>query len=226
MRLARGAMPWIAVPLVAAGGMLALGIRTASFLWLAGGTVGVVAALFMAYFHRNPDRTPPGDPNVIVAGADGTVRRVEEVDDGRFPENRALCLSIFLSPLDVHVNRSPITATVTAYRYVPGRHFFTIKEKSSEYNEHTEIVLSAGGVRCIVHQIAGPFVRRVACWLREGERVAQGQELGMMRFGSRLDMYLPAATVRPCVGVGCKVFAGTTVVARIRSDEHDQQESS
>ena len=226
MRLARGAVPWVAVPFAAGVVALAVGVRTADFSWSAGGVVGIIVGLFMLYFHRNPDRKPPADPDAVVAAADGTVRRVEEVEDERFPGGRALCVSIFLSPLDVHVNRAPITGTVSEYRYVPGRHFFTIQEKSSEYNEHTEIVLAGEGVRCIVHQIAGPFVRRVVCWLREGERVAKGQELGMMRFGSRLDMYLPARAVRGCVGVGCKVIAGTTVVARMVSDEQERQESS
>jgi len=177
---------------------------------------GLVASLFMAYFHRDPERHPPPDPDVLVAGADGRVRRVEVVPDARFPGGKALCISIFLSPLDVHVNRAPVAGRVSACRYVPGRHFFTVQEKSSEYNEHTEVSLAADAFRCFVHQIAGPFVRRVVCWLREGEPVARGGRLGMMRFGSRLDMYFPAERVEPRVEVGQRVRAGETVVARIR----------
>lgn len=214
IRLARQSLSWVLTPFLAAAaasvwtlvnpGPVVSGICAAAWLLTA----------FLLYFHRNPVRHPPDDAAAVVAGADGRVRRVEEVPDSRFPGGRALRISIFLSPLDVHVNRAPIGGILSRKRYVPGRHFFTILERSSEYNQHTELELRGDTQHCYVHQIAGPFVRRVVCWLEQGQSVERGGELGMMRFGSRLDIYLPVEAVVPQIRVGDRVRAGESVLAR------------
>jgi len=125
-------------------------------------------------------------------------------------------ISIFLSPFDVHVNRTPLAGTVTALAYTPGKHQLTYLNAASEWNEHSAILIEGRGTRCLVKQIVGPIVRRVVYWLELQQRLAPGERIGMMKFGSRLDMYFPAAEVDALVQPGDRVRAGVTAVARLR----------
>lgn len=178
--------------------------------------VGVLYIAFMLYFFRDPDRTPPADESAVVAGADGWVRSVEEIEETRYLNRPTVRISIYLTPWDVHVNRAPVGGTVTKLDYTPGRHLLTRNPASSEVNEHSSILIEGGPTPCLVRQIVGPLVRRVVAWLDEGQGLARGERIGMMKFGSRLDVYFPREQVEVLCKRGDRVFAGETVVARIR----------
>lgn len=170
---------------------------------------------FMAYFFRNPKRTVPADKNVVVAGADGTIRAVESIPDVLGFSGPTVRISIYLSPFDVHVNRAPIQGTVTELGYTPGRHLLTMQNKASDVNEHSRILIQNGDLSCLVKQIVGPLVRRVVYWLEPRQILARGEQIGMMKFGSRLDTYLPEEKVQVVVQPGETVRAGETVIATI-----------
>jgi phosphatidylserine decarboxylase len=179
--------------------------------------IGLTLAGFMVYFFRDPERAVVADPNIVVAGADGWVRRVEEIDEPKYLQSRTIRISTFLTPFDVHVNRSPIAGAVKALAYTPGKHILTIQQAASEYNEHSSIYIEGQGTRCLVKQIVGPIVRRVVYWLEEGQELAKGDRIGIMKFGSRMDVYLPVTDVEVLVKKGDRVFAGKTVLARLKT---------
>lgn len=176
---------------------------------------GVVLSVFMVYFFRNPERVTPADPSALVAGADGLVRAVEVVREDKLLKADTVRISIFLSPFDVHVNRSPMAGQVKFLDYTPGRHILTIQNAASEYNEHSNILIEGAASRCLVKQIVGPVVRRVVYWLTLGQPVSKGDVIGMMKFGSRLDMYFLSSDVQVVVKKGDRVCAGETVVANL-----------
>ena len=182
-----------------------------------GWCLAVVGGLFMLYFFRDPDRHGPKDPTLAVSGADGLVRNVEEVREDRFLKCDAVRISVFLSPFDVHVNRIPIAGTVKALDYQPGRHMLTIQNASSNLNEQSAILIEGQGTRCLARQIVGPIVRRVVYWLTIGQTLAKGDRIGMMKFGSRLDVYFPREDVEVLVKKGERVVAGLTPIARIKT---------
>lgn len=224
----RDGWPLILVPLaLGVGGGCVLcpvfGLPWAATAWLA---LCALFAAFMAWFFRNPRRTPPEGEGNIVSGAEGTVRSVQYVteDDGSpasavakefFPGQRAVRISTFLSPLHVHVNRLSIGGTVTRCEYRHGKHLLTMDERSSLYNQHSVVVVEGeDGLRCLHKQITGPVVRRVIYWLEQGQPARRGGILGMMKFGSRMDIWLPADRVEVCVKPGDPVRAGETVIAK------------
>lgn len=178
--------------------------------------LGLVGCLFMLYFFRDPDRTPTCGVDEFVSAADGTVRSVEFMDESRFLKCPAVRISVFLSPFNVHVNRHALGGVIREAGYTPGRHLFTMDARSSEVNEHSSILIEGEKTRCLERQIVGPIVRRVVYWQEAGQRVEKGQRLGMMKFGSRMDLYFPAADVEAVVRRGDKVAAGLTVVARLK----------
>jgi len=175
--------------------------------------VGVVLSAFMVYFFRNPERVAPADPNALVAGADGLVRAVEVVREDKHLKAETVRISVFLNPFDVHVNRSPMAGQVKFLDYTPGKHILTFQNAASEYNEHSNILIEGPASRCLVKQIVGPIVRRVVYWLTLGQLVGKGDVIGMMKFGSRLDMYFLNSDVQVVVKKGDRVRAGETVVA-------------
>jgi phosphatidylserine decarboxylase len=177
---------------------------------------GLAFALFCTYFFRDPERVPPPAAGAIVSGADGKVVSVTlatppaELGLGPAPRWR---VATFLSILNVHVNRVPATGTVTGIAYRAGKFFNASLDKASEANERNAIAirLAAGGDLAVV-QIAGLVARRILCDLRAGDTVATGQRLGLIRFGSRTDVYLPAGAI-PLVSVGQTMIGGETVLA-------------
>ena len=185
--------------------------RTARVFFL----LGVIVACYMLYFFRDPQRTPPSDPAVIVAGADGVVMSIKEIREDEYLKTDAVRVSIFLSLFDVHVNRAPIAGKIAFLGYFPGARFFTFDEKSSEFNQHNSILIEGPQTRCLVNQIVGPVARRVVYWLKLNQLVQKGDRIGMMKFGSRLDMVFPKADVNVVVKPGDRVQAGVTVVANI-----------
>lgn len=181
-------------------------------------TIGVVGLAFFLYFFRDPERTSPTDPDVIVSGADGLVRAVEPIHEENYLKADTMRISIFLNPFDVHVNRAPIGGVVKGLAYTPGKHLLTISNASSEHNEHSSILIEGSATRCLVRQIVGPVVRRVVYWLKMDQNLNVGDRIGMMKFGSRMDIYLPATDVEVAVKKGDRVMAGVTVIARLRKE--------
>jgi phosphatidylserine decarboxylase len=180
--------------------------------------VGVGGAAFMLFFFRDPDRTPPSDPAAFVSGADGVVRRVEVMPEDTFLKTETVRVSVFLSVFNVHVNRSPLAGQVIDLRYTPGKKLFAFLDAASEYNEHTSVLIHGDRTRCLVRQIVGPVARRVVCWLRPGETVGRGGRLGIMKFGSRMDVFFPQSEVTVQVTKGDRVVAGETVIATLKGD--------
>jgi phosphatidylserine decarboxylase len=175
---------------------------------------GLLLTAFMVYFFRDPERMAPADPEAILSGADGWVRSVEHINEARYLKQDTLRISVYLTPWDVHVNRVPRAGKVTGLNYTPGQHILTRNPKSSEVNEHSTILIESDDFTYMVRQIVGPLVRRVQYWLEMGQPVAAADRLGIMKFGSRLDIYLPASQCTPVVKPGDRVFAGLTVIAR------------
>lgn len=175
--------------------------------------ISAVYTAAIVFFFRNPSRESAADGAHILAGADGVIRTVETIDVPNALGAKSIRISIYLRLLDVHVNRAPIDGTVTELGYTPGRHMLTRLNKASEVNEHSTIRISREGLDCVVRQIVGPVVRRVVHWLSPEDAVLRGEPIGMMKFGSRLDLYLPEEAVEVLVKRGDTVRAGVTPVA-------------
>jgi len=186
-------------------------------LWI-GCAAAAATWLEIAWFFRDPERTIPADQEALVSPADGTVTHVEEVDDPDFPGGRALRISIFLSIFNVHVNRLPRDGRVIALRYFPGAFLDARHAHCAQRNEQLWIDLEELSGRLVrVKQISGAIARRIVCWLKLGEKVKKGERLGMIKFGSRTDLLVPAGD-RPTVlvKVGDVVHGGATVLLRFR----------
>ncbi|MBN1954034.1 MAG: phosphatidylserine decarboxylase family protein [Anaerolineae bacterium] len=168
----------------------------------------------LLYFFRNPQRRPAGEgEDVFLSPADGTVMEVERGPAPRLIEGETLKIGIFMSIFDVHVNRAPSEGKVVLVEHVPGRFVRAYRPEASEVNEHNFIGLATSHGPILVKQISGALARRIVCWVKTGEQLRQGQRLGVIKFGSRVDIYLPP-TAEPAVQVGEHVLAGTTVIAR------------
>jgi phosphatidylserine decarboxylase len=171
------------------------------------------------YFFRDPERTIPVDPNALVSPADGLVTHVGEVADADFPGGRAFRISIFLSIFNVHVNRVPRTARVKEVRYIPGCFLDARHPECGARNEQLWLDLEdAGTGRPIrLKQVSGAIARRIVCWVRPGEEVRAGDRYGMIKFGSRTEVYLPAEVpIDVLVKVGDTVRGGADVLLRYR----------
>ncbi len=219
MKIARGGWPWILgsliLPCVLAWPSCVMGWHALSAV-LTG--LAVIGCGFMVFFFRDPERIPPADPAVIVSGADGVVRAVEELPEHNYLKTDTIRVSVFLSPFNVHVNRAPMAGNITDLAYTPGKHLLTIQNASSEYNEHSSILIEGEQTRCLVKQIVGPVVRRVVYWLEMGQVLRKGDRIGIMKFGSRMDVYFPRSDVTVTVKKGDKLLAGITEVARVNKD--------
>jgi phosphatidylserine decarboxylase len=210
----RAGLPFIAGAAIAA---LVLGLFSSTLMWIA-----IAFALFCAYFFRDPARTTPTRPGLVVAPADGRVVSVVEavppVELGLGPEPRWR-VAIFLSVLDVHVNRAPIDARITRIAYHPGKFLNAAVDKASDENERNGLALAMEDGRTLgVVQIAGLIARRIVCEVKEGEVLAAGQRFGIIRFGSRTDLYLPHG-VQPLVMEGQRMVGAETVIADLGSAE-------
>ena len=213
MRMAPEGWPFIAIgwALVALVGYAAL--RWSAWWW--GLEVLLVPlAVWLLVFFRNPERTGPRGDRVVIAPADGRIVSVTETDEPAFLHGRALRVSIFMSVFDVHVNRYPVSGTVAYRNYNAGKFLHAAADKASLDNEQSSIGLEGPHGAVLVRQIAGLIARRIVTDARVGDRATQGARLGMIRFGSRVDVYLPVtAHPAPQVHVGDRVAAGATVLA-------------
>jgi phosphatidylserine decarboxylase len=188
------------------------------WIWTPLGWIGTVLTLWCVYFFRDPVRVTPVREGIVVAPADGRVSKIinavppVELGLGDRPLPR---VSIFMSVFDCHVNRSPVSGRIEKIVYKKGAFISADLDKASEDNERNSFVITSGNVRIGVVQIAGLVARRIVCWTRPGASVAAGERIGMIRFGSRLDVYLPEGT-RPLVAEGQSAIAGETVVAELK----------
>lgn len=203
MRIVKESIPYIVVPVVLAAAAAALGFwYVAAFLFL--------LALFMAFFFRDPKRVPPSDPNVVVSPADGRVTRIGPSSQGV----DTTVISIFLSPFDVHINRSPIAGKIVDVLYSPGKFLMATNEKASLVNEQNALTIQGEKITVVCKQIAGILARRVVCWKTKGDNLSLGERFGMIKFSSRTDLLLPP-NVTVMVKEGQRVRGGTTVIGRI-----------
>jgi len=168
----------------------------------------LLVMLFMAFFFRDPKRVPPTDPDVVVSPADGKVTRITSAADS------STVVSIFLSPFDVHINRSPIPGKIVDVLYSPGKFLMATNEKASLVNEQNALTIQGEKITVVCKQIAGILARRIVCWKAEGDSLGLGERFGMIKFSSRTDVLLPA-NVRVTVKEGDRVRGGTTVIGRI-----------
>jgi len=202
-------------------GAFALASLVLFWLWTPLGWIGTVLTLWCAYFFRDPPRVTPVRDGLVVSPADGRVSLVQpaspppELGLGDRPLPR---VSIFMSVFDCHVNRSPVAGRVERIAYRKGKFFNADLDKASEHNERNALVIAMPTARIAVVQIAGLVARRILCFVREGQPVAAGERFGMIRFGSRLDVYLPEGTV-PQVSVGQTAIAGETVLADLKVND-------
>jgi phosphatidylserine decarboxylase len=188
------------------------------FFWI-GSVVCGGQGLFVLSFFRDPERVPPSDADAVISPADGTVTHVEEVDDADFPAGRAFRVSIFLSVFNVHVNRAPRSGKVLALHYYPGEFLDARHGECNVRNEQfwTDFTDAHTGHRIRVKQTAGAIARRIVCWLRPDEEIRVGERYGMIKFGSRTDILVPAGSEREVsVKIGDKVRGGKTVLFRLK----------
>jgi phosphatidylserine decarboxylase len=180
--------------------------------WPAAAVMGAVTLCCLGFF-RDPDRTAPSVPGAVLAPADGRVMRVAGIDDAWV--GRAVRVSIFLSPLDVHVNRSPVAGLVERVEYAAGRYLAAYRDEASELNERCTIALAGDAARVGVKQIAGVLARRIVCRVRAGDKLAAGERFGLIRFGSRTDLVVPRSSEMR-VKIGDRVRGGETIMGVLR----------
>ena len=195
-------------------------------LWVPLGWIFLVLALYVAYFFRDPERVTPLREGLVIAPADGRVSAVEvvtppmELGLGQTPRTR---ISTFLSVFDVHINRAPIAGRIVRSIYVPGAFINAAADKASEENERRGLVIeTAVGDEIAVVQIAGLVARRIVTFSQEGDSVGIGQRFGLIRFGSRVDVYLPPGKTA-LAAIGQRAVAGETVLADLKSDEGERE---
>lgn len=214
MSIRHEVIPFVGIVVAMGVGLgLLLNAPTSGVSFILSGTV------FLLYFFRDPDRTPSADSTAILSGADGRVMSVTRLAENMYLNAECVRISVFLSIFDVHVNRSPISGNSKLIGYFPGKKLFAFREKSSVLNQHNKILIEGIQTRCLIAQIVGPVARRVVYWLSHETPtpVKAGDRIGMMKFGSRLDIYLPASDVDVQARPGDRVRAGETVIARIKS---------
>lgn len=208
--------PYIAIGIIAT---IALGFVSASLFWL-----GVIVTVWICYFFRNPLRTTPVEDGVVVSPAEGRISMIAEVVPPRelaLPATPMVRVSVFMSIFDCHVNRAPVTGRIRQIAYTPGCFFNADLDKASEHNERNALAIETPFGSVAVVQIAELIARRIEHWVAEGDDVEVGDRFGLIRFGSRLDVYLPLGTSL-CVAVGQTATVGETILARLDSETVDR----
>ena len=211
MSIAREGLPYILIPALISIALLGLGYWYGPAYCFAALPFILVTA-FMAYFFRDPKREPPQDVAAVVAPADGKVTRVGSIADT--PDSPTL-VSIFLSPLDVHINRAPIAGTVTNVSYMRGKFLMATDRNASLVNEQNVLTIQGDKITVVCKQIAGILARRIICWKHTGEHVNLGERFGLIKFSSRTDVLLPVG-VEVLVTEGMRVRGGVTIIGRIK----------
>jgi phosphatidylserine decarboxylase len=214
VNFAREGLLFIAIAALVAAGAFGFAVTRRSWgLWLAA-FVLLLLALWVAYFFRDPERTGERGQALVVSPADGKLIMITDVDEPSFMNGRATRLSIFMNVFNVHVNRYPVDGTVEYVHYNKGKFFNASAEKSSLENEQMSVGLQSGGTRLLVRQIAGLIARRIVTYSKVGDKVKQGDRMGIIRFGSRVDVFIPAgSTIR--AKLGDVTSAGVTILAEL-----------
>jgi phosphatidylserine decarboxylase len=214
LNFAREGLLFIAIAAVVAASAFGFAISRRSWgLWLAA-FVLLLLALWVAYFFRDPERVGDRGASLMVSPADGKLIMITDVDEPSFVQGRAIRLSIFMNVFNVHVNRYPVEGVVKYIHYNKGKFFNASAEKSSLENEQMSVGIETGGHRVLVRQIAGLIARRIVTYSKLGETVRQGDRMGIIRFGSRVDVFLPTgSTVR--AKLGDVTTAGVTILAEL-----------
>ncbi len=193
-----------------------LTLVTAALGFPAATVVLLLFTFFVLWFFRDPERFVPSEEGVVVSPADGRVIRISEVDENRFTGERARKVSIFMNVFNVHVNRMPISGSVDKITYRPGKFYSADSPRAEMNNEYcAALIVTPGGSRIAVVQIAGLIARRIVCWLEPGDRLKTGERFGLIRFGSRVDLYLPV-DAEILVNEGDRVCAGESTLASLR----------
>lgn len=214
MNFAREGIPFVLIALALAAAVYTAALMRRSWpLWLTAFALTLVT-LWVAYFFRDPERQGPRGEHLVISPADGRVIDVREVDEPTFLQGRAIRISVFMNVFDVHVNRYPITGQVAYVHYSPGKFLNAAVEKASLENEQMSVGLQAARHRVLFRQVAGLVARRIVTYSRVGDDAEQGARMGLIRFGSRVDVFVPPGSdvkVQP----GDRPLAGTTVLAEL-----------
>jgi len=197
------------IPLV----IFTLGFIALSWFWAAGLFGGLF--IFVTWFFRDPERTIPEEPNIIVSPGDGKIVEIVPENDSLLKQGGYTRISVFLNVFNVHVNRVPIAGKIQAYRYNKGKFLNAASHKASLDNEQSAILLNNGHVTILVKQIAGLIARRIVCWAKEGDEFERGQRYGLIRFGSRMDVFVPEGT-HIKVKVGDIVNGGSSIIGYLK----------
>jgi len=214
LNFAREGLLFIAIAAVIAVGAFGFAISRRSWgLWLAA-FVLLLLALWVAYFFRDPERTGQRGPSLVVSPADGKLIMITEVDEPAFMQGRAIRLSIFMNVFNVHVNRYPVDGVIRYLHYNKGKFFNAAAEKSSLENEQMSVGIDTGRYRVLVRQIAGLIARRIVTYSKVGETVKQGDRMGIIRFGSRVDVFIPVGS-KVIAKLGDATTAGVTILAEL-----------
>lgn len=206
MRIVRDGLPFIISPAILTAVFLVFGI------WIGAG-IFLLLTIFMAYFFRDPRREITTDQSLIVSPADGRVKAVKEIEAGS--DNSMKLVSIFLSPLDVHINRAPIAGQVKDVTYTKGKFLIATNNDASLVNEQNVLTIQGERITVVCKQIAGILARRIVCWKKAGDTVQLGERFGLIKFSSRTDLILPG-TVEVVVSEGMRVKGGISIIGRIR----------
>lgn len=202
-------IPFVVGCLLLAAICLLLFLTFGSLVFVGGIVLFIALAGFMAYFFRDPQRHVPSENDIIISAADGRVTRVEDRENGRF-------VSVFLSPLDVHINRAPIAGKIVKVDYIKGKKNPATSDEASLINERNAITIEGEKMTVICTQIAGIVARRIVCWSKLGDNLGIGEKFGLIKFSSRTDLLMPK-NVEVLVKVGDRVVGGETIIARLKS---------
>lgn len=201
--------------------LLTSGVSVASFYLIQSQIIKLIILIlcsvliaFTLYFFRDPERQSPEDPTFVLSPADGKIIAVNEVYESEFLNSEAIMVSIFMSPLNVHVNRYPISGIVKYFKHIDGKHLVAFADKASDINERSLIGIETPYGRILFKQIAGIIARRIVADTRIGLEVRAGERFGMIKFGSRVDVLIPKGRTVVEVGLGDKVYAGETIIAK------------
>jgi phosphatidylserine decarboxylase len=215
MKVAREGFPFIlAAAVLVAGAWTLVGMHGGGVAFVILAVVLTALETWIVYFFRDPERTGERGERLVISPADGRVVMITEVDEPSFVHGKATRISIFMNVFNVHVNRYPVSGTVRYVHYNPGKFMNAAADKASLDNEQMSVGLDVGGRLVLVRQIAGAVARRIVTYSKVGDTAAQAARFGLIRFGSRVDVFVPtASTVR--VKLGDKPVAGTTVIAEL-----------
>ena len=202
-------IPFVLAMLVLAAAFAFLYFWIGGAVFLAGIVLFIFLAVFMAYFFRDPQRNIPNEAGIIVSAADGRVTRVEDRDTGKF-------VSVFLSPVDVHINRAPIAGKVVKVDYIKGKKNPATSNQASLINERNSLWIEGEKMTVVCTQIAGIVARRIVCWSKTGDNLELGEKFGLIKFSSRTDLLMPKE-VEVMVKVGDRVVGGETVIAKLNN---------